>query len=195
MWLPVDTGKPAPFPKEPWMTDLTKRSYPVHLDQLGRWNFESGFAKDIVNDVEEIRDHNLRSMYSIWAAIKNDKAMHPNHKIGWAAYISGKRESRRLVGDYYLKGEDITKRNIFPDSCVSCTWSIDIHYPKPEQAKEAPGEEFMSIAKHGKYDGGPYPVPYRCFYSRNVPNLFMAGRNISVDGTALGPVRVRAPPA
>lgn len=191
MWLPRDSGAPVAFPKQAWMTDLTKRSYPVHLDQLGKWNFESGFAKDIVNDVEEIRDHNLRSMYSIWAAIKNDKKMHPNHKIAWAAYISGKRESRRLVGDYYLKGEDITKRNIFPDSMVSCTWSIDIHYPEPTQAKEAPGEEFMSIAKHGKYEGGPYPIPYRCFYSRNIPNLFMAGRDISVDGLALGPVRVQ----
>jgi hypothetical protein len=35
-----------------------------------------------------------------------------------------------------------------------------------------------------------YPIPYRCFYSRNVPNLFMAGRNISVDRRALGTIRV-----
>ena len=130
-------------------------------------------------------------MYSVWSAIKNDKKMHPNYKIGWAAYISGKRESRRLLGDYYLKADDITKRVLFPDSCVSCTWDIDIHYPEPKQASEAPGQEFMSIAKFGKYDGGPYPIPYRCFYSRNIPNLFMAGRNISVDGIALGPVRVQ----
>jgi hypothetical protein len=91
----------------------------------------------------------------------------------------------------YLTGDDITKRNLFPDSCVSCTWTIDIHYPEPKQASEAPGQEFMSIAKHGTYQGGPYPIPYRCFYSRNVPNLFMAGRDISVDHTALGPVRVQ----
>jgi hypothetical protein len=191
MWLPKDSGAPAPFPKQPWMIDLTKRSYPIHLDQLGKWDFESGFNKDTIQEVEAIRDHNLRAMFSTWAAVKNDKKMHPNHKLAWAAYISGKRESRRLLGDVYLKGEDITKRNLFPDSCVSCTWSIDIHYPEPKQAKEAPGEEFMSIAKHGRYEGGPYPIPYRCFYSRNVPNLFMAGRNISVDGVALGPVRVQ----
>ena len=35
-----------------------------------------------------------------------------------------------------------------------------------------------------------YPIPYRCFYSRNVPNLFMAGRNISVNREALGTIRV-----
>ena len=191
MWLPKDTGAPVAFPKEPWMIDLTKRSYPIHLNQLGKWDWESGFNKDIIQDVESIRDHNFRAMYSVWAALKNDKKMHPNHELAWAAYISGKRESRRLLGDYYLRGEDITKRNIFPDSCVSCTWSIDIHYPEPKQASEAPGQEFISIAKHGKYEGGPYPIPYRCFYSRNVPNLFMAGRNISVDSIALGPVRVQ----
>ena len=36
----------------------------------------------------------------------------------------------------------------------------------------------------------PYQIPYRCFYSRNVDNLFMAGRNISVTHVALGTVRV-----
>ena len=36
----------------------------------------------------------------------------------------------------------------------------------------------------------PYAVPYRCLYSRNVGNLFMAGRNISVTHVALGTVRV-----
>lgn len=191
MWSVQDTGAPIDFPKQPWMVDLTKRSYPVHLKQLGVWDWESGFDKDIITEVESIRDHNLRSMYSVWAAIKNDKKMHPNHKLGWAAYISGKRESRRLMGDVILTRADITERKAFPDACVSITWSIDIHYPEPVQAKEAPGAEFRSIAKHGRYEGGPYPIPYRCFYSRNIPNLFMAGRDISVDNEALGPVRVQ----
>ncbi len=37
----------------------------------------------------------------------------------------------------------------------------------------------------------PYQVPYRCLYSRNVSNLLMAGRNISVTHVALGTVRVQ----
>jgi hypothetical protein len=36
----------------------------------------------------------------------------------------------------------------------------------------------------------PFWIPYRCLYSRNVANLFMAGRNISVTHDALGAVRV-----
>lgn len=37
---------------------------------------------------------------------------------------------------------------------------------------------------------GPYPIPYRCFYSRNIENLMMAGRNIGVTHVALGTVRM-----
>ena len=64
-----------------------------------------------------------------------------------------------------------------------------MHYPNPENTKHFPGQEFRSIAKHAKIE--PYPIPYRCFYSRNVPNLMMAGRNISVTHVALGTVRVQ----
>jgi hypothetical protein len=49
-------------------------------------------------------------------------------------------------------------------------------------------EAFQSEDKHIKID--PYPIPYRCFYSRNIDNLFRAGRNISVTHVALGTVRV-----
>jgi hypothetical protein len=55
-----------------------------------------------------------------------------------------------------------------------------------------PGDEFISVATTGKgytYQG-PYWAPYRCLYSRNLGNLFMAGRDISVTHEGLGPVRV-----
>jgi hypothetical protein len=50
-------------------------------------------------------------------------------------------------------------------------------------------EAFQSEDRHIKFE--PYPIPYRCLYSRNVENLFMAGRNISVTHVALGTVRVQ----
>ena len=77
----------------------------------------------------------------------------------------------------------------YPDAAVSTTWTIDLHYPKPDNSASFPGQEFRSIAKFTKLD--PYLIPYRCFYSRNVENLFMAGRNISVTHVALGAVRVQ----
>jgi hypothetical protein len=74
----------------------------------------------------------------------------------------------------------------YPDACVTATWSIDLHYPS--HSDQFPGEEFRSYAEFHR--GKPYPIPYRCFYSRNIENLFMAGRNISVTHVALGTVRV-----
>ncbi|MHC4401167.1 MAG: FAD-dependent oxidoreductase [Planctomycetota bacterium] len=72
---------------------------------------------------------------------------------------------------------------------MTTTWSIDLHFPAPENSRHFPGEEFRSIAKNTPIR--PYPIPYRCFYSRNLSNLFMAGRNVSVTHVALGTVRVQ----
>jgi hypothetical protein len=109
-------------------------------------------------------------------------------KLGWVAYIAGKRESRRLIGDIVLKEQEIMQREIFPDASVVTTWTIDLHYPEEKNAKFFPGEEFRTIANHQPIQ--PYAIPYRCFYSKNVSNLFMAGRCISVSHVALGTIRV-----
>jgi len=104
----------------------------------------------------------------------------------WVAYIAGKRESLRLMGDVVLKQQDITQGGPFPDASVTTAWTIDLHYPmKPKCACDA----FRSVAKLLKIT--PYPIPYRCLYSRNVSNLMMAGRNISITHVALGTVRVQ----
>ena len=116
----------------------------------------------------------------------NDK--YKNLSLGWVAHIAGKRESRRLLGDHILTENDIRNYVEYPDASGSTTWSIDLHYPDPENTKNFPENEFKSIAKHITIY--PYPVPYRCLYSRNVENLFMAGRNISVTHVALGTTRV-----
>ena len=109
-------------------------------------------------------------------------------KLGWVAYLAGKRESRRLLGDYILKEDDIRKCVMHEDATAATTWSIDLHYPDPANSKYFKDREFKSIAN--QMNIYPYPIPYRCLYSRNIENLFMAGRNISVTHVALGTVRV-----
>src|SRR5690606_30322068 len=86
----------------------------------------------------------------------------------------------------------IVQKKEFKDGCVPSTWSIDLHYPKKQFAEKFPDNPFISIAVHDRRidRNYGYPVPYRCFYSRNVPNLFMAGRCISVTHEALGTTRV-----
>jgi hypothetical protein len=64
--------------------------------------------------------------------------------------------------------------------------------PKEQYAKKFPEDPFISKAVFdGRVDKKyGYPIPYRCFYSRNIMNLFMAGRDISVNHEALGTIRV-----
>jgi hypothetical protein len=188
-WYSEDTGKPAAFPRF---------NYGVHFDDkncekvtMGEWTWETGMNLDQINDFERIRDYGLMVVYSNWSFLKNElreNEPYRNRELGWVAYVAGKRESRRLMGDYILKEDDLRKHVVHEDGTAAATWTIDLHYPDPKNTEHFPEAEFKSIARHTPIY--PYPVPYRCLYSRNVDNLFMAGRNISVTHVALGTVRV-----
>ncbi len=186
MWRIVDTGKPVSFPRCPWAHDMSDKKIP---GRLGIWYWESGFNYDGFAKGEHIRDNNFRGMYGTWDALKNVHDKYPNHKLQWAAYISGKRESRRLLGDVVVTKEHVLGGQEWPDPAVPCTWSIDLHYARKEYSKHFGDDAFISHARMTRFKT-PYWIPYRSLYSRNVPNLFMAGRCISVTHEALGTVRV-----
>jgi len=194
MWTWDEGESAVSFPETPWALDLNMKDFPYPVKHHGEWFWESGFDKDPIGDAEGIRDWNLRAVYGAFNAMKNrdgaDK--HQTAFLTWVAYIGGPRESRRLLGDVILNKEDVVAKRDFKDGCVPSTWSIDLHYPKKQFAQKFPDNPFISIAEFDRSvdrDFG-YPVPYRCFYSRNIPNLFMAGRCISVTHEALGTVRV-----
>jgi hypothetical protein len=190
----------APFPRCPWALDLSDKPFPGRNkikpkpDKLGGWYWESGFDRDPIKDMETIRDWNFRAMYGAWDALKNVDKVLPNHTLNWSAYILGKRESRRLKGDMVLNFEDLKKDRRFPDGCAPTGWNNDLHRPDPKYVGGFEGDAFISIADHIPFPASvgnrPFWIPYRCLYSRNVANLFMAGRNISVTHDALGAVRV-----
>lgn len=192
-----------PFPRCPWALDLSNKAFPGRkgIETFGRkglnafanmWYWESGFNKDQITQIELIRDHNFRAMYGAWDTIKNIDGMYPNHRLSWSAFIAGKRESRRLLGDVILDAKDFKKQKEFEDPAFPCSWHVDIHTPKKEYQEGFEGNEFVSDFTRGKkYKyGGLYWAPYRTLYSRNINNLFMAGRDISVTKSGLGPVRV-----
>ncbi|GAG24160.1 unnamed protein product, partial [marine sediment metagenome] len=190
LWDVVDTGEQTSFPECPWAIDLRGKPFPDDEKKaLGQWFWESGFDHDPIEKGEHIRDTNFRAMYGAWDALKNAQGKYPNHRLNWAAHISGKRESRRLLGDVILERDDFTEGKEYEDVCVPTSWTIDLHYPNETYEKAFEEEAFISRADFGKYER-PYWVPYRCLYSRNTENLFMAGRNISVTHEALGAVRV-----
>ncbi len=221
MWVMQNLKKPVTWPQTPWALPLKLEDFPepralapvgkkngenmkgydlgytpvpdpadyVH----GEWFWESGFNKDPINDLELIRDHNFRAVYGAVTALKTLKAdKYADYSLTWLAYIGGPRESRRIVGDMILNGEDMVKGIIHPDGCVPTTWDQDLHYPKEQYAKNFPDNPFISRAEFGKHTDhkNGYPVPYRCFYSKDIGNLFMAGRTISVERHALGSTRV-----
>lgn len=155
------------------------------------WYWETGLNEDMINEVEKIRDYGLLAVYSNWSFLKNHSvhaAEFENRQLDWVAYITGKRESRRLLGDHVLTENDLVDAVAYPDGTCCTSWGIDLHYPKPENSRDFPGMEFMTTAVHKYFE--PYPIPYRCLYSRNVSNMFMAGRDISCSHVAMGSVRV-----
>ena len=185
-WYAVDEPAASTFPECPWAVRFdAKTCIPA---TRGDWDWETGAMRDQVAEIERIRDYALRVVYGNWAVLKNDprfRGKFARRRLAWVACIGGKRESRRLLGDVILCQQDIVGRREFPDASVTTTWTIDLHYPK---AAACACEAFRSEARHLKIE--PYPIPYRCLYSRNVGNLLMAGRNISVTHVALGTVRV-----
>lgn len=188
-WYSVDNNKSSLFPDFNYGIKFNEKN--CERVTMGEWTWETGMNLDQIVDFERIRDYGLMVVYSNWSFLKNkykENSLYRNRELGWVAYISGKRESRRLLGDYILKEDDICRHILHEDGSAASTWSIDLHYPDPMNTENFPETEFKSIAKHINIH--PYPIPYRCLYSRNIDNLFMAGRNISVTHVALGTVRV-----
>ena len=149
-----------PFPRCPWALDLSDKPFPGRkgVETFGKeglqsfanmWYWESGFNKDQVNEIELIRDHNFRAMYGAWDVLKNVDKMYPKHRLGWSAFIAGKRESRRLMGDIVLDAEDLKKQRKFEDSAFPCSWHVDLHSPKKEFKDGFEGNEFIADYTRG----------------------------------------------
>jgi hypothetical protein len=221
MWVLKKTAHPKEWPDTPWALDLKLEDFPAPRPMgnvgvknkgnqtgydlgytpipdpenylHGEWFWESGFDQDPIDGLERIRDWNFRAVYGAVSSLKkNAPQEYRNYDMTWLAYVGGTRESRRIVGDFVLPGEDMVNGVIQPDACVPTTWDQDLHYPREQYAVKFPDNPFISRAHFGKHTDRKtgYPVPYRCLYSKDISNLFMAGRNISVDRYALGSTRV-----
>ena len=187
-WYCLEADRPVPFPDIDWGLPISEET--VQKVRRGQWYWEVGMTEDQMAQAERIRDYGMYVAYSNWAYIKNHASFrdeYANSYLGWMAHVAGKRESRRLMGEFVLREQDLTDFVIYPDGCVSTSWYIDNHEPDPENSKHF-REPFLSRGCLRPLDF--YPIPYRCFYSKDLDNLFMAGRNISVSHIALGTTRV-----
>ncbi|HOW39105.1 MAG TPA: FAD-dependent oxidoreductase [Bacteroidales bacterium] len=192
-WWSKEAGESVSFPDCPWAIQFSEENCQHALQSS--WNWESGFSKNMITDMEEIRDNQLRAIFGNWDFQKNKclrKAEYAGYRLEELGYIIGKRESRRLMGDLIITQYDLDNQIEYPDGCVAIDWGVDIHIADPENSKYFPGEEFRAIALHqGKETSPLFHVPYRCLYSRNISNLFMAGRHISTTHVAHAATRVQ----
>ena len=187
----IDAGHPVPFkaPKGAYRfetdADLPFRTH--SNPRKGYWWLEWGGEVDTIKDNELIYQKLRNILFGLWDHVKN-RGDHgaDNYVIDWIAPITGKRESRRLTGDFMLSQNDIMENRDFPDAAAYGGWPIDIHPPEGIFSAGHPGSTppffFPPL----------YAVPLRSLYSRNIANLLMAGRNISVTHVALGTTRVMA---
>lgn len=189
-WYAGKADGDAAFPTRPWMLKtINEANCSPHL--RGDWWWEAGLGRDQIKEGEYIRDYGLLVAFSNWAFVKNGyskKDLFADKELKWVAYNAGRRESRRLLGDFILDQNHLRNKDFQPDGTCVTTWTIDLHLPKTARESKFEGEPYQSNSLNEKI--WPYPIPYRCLYSRNVPNLLMAGRDISVTHIALGTTRL-----
>ena len=152
----------------------------------GTWNWEMISNKwHQVDHTEQIRDHMLKAIFGSFYNEKK-KTGSENLKLEWVSYLLGKRESRRLTGDYIYTFNDMRNSHTFPDAVVIEERAVDVHYRQDALNPEKP--DFLAEAMY--YPADRYYIPYRCLYSKNINNLFMAGRCFSCSHVGLGGPRV-----
>ena len=214
MFVATDRGEPVKFEKPVWANayteaDLVQRP---HVDEItahadggkivkptegsnqlpGFSNVDSGYwwielggdSKDIIQEAETIRDDLLRCIYGVWDHLKN-VGNHgvDNYDLEWVGMVPGYRESRRLEGKYILTENDIRSNRRFPDAVAYGAWPMDVHVRGGlRDLKDFPSHVFNFE--------GCYTIPYRCYCSKTIENLMMAGRDISSSKMAFSSLRV-----
>lgn len=196
-----DTGMPQPFEAPPWAYKFptcdrfSPGRHPRFITSMeidDQWKIELGGLQDTYADAEEIRDDLLRLIFGLWDHTKNfcprDRQQAATHKLVWVGHVAGKRENRRLIGDYVLTQNDIGAQTLFADRVAYGGWSVDDHYSEGFFGKGSTGR--YTEDKEHAYIGRPFSIPFRSLYSRNIDNLMMAGRNISASHLAMSDTRV-----
>ena len=180
---------PMPFTPPAWARKITREQLlhrPITSWEYGYWWIEWGGDRDIVADSERIRFELLSIVMGVWDYIKNSGAFPDSSHwaMDWVGMMPGKRGSRRLTGDYVLKQQDLMKSS-FADAVAIGGWPMDAHPPEGFDRPDLPPNTVLRPPE-------VYDVPLRSLYSRNIANLFMAGRNISASYVAFTSARVMA---
>ncbi|MGL4399164.1 MAG: FAD-dependent oxidoreductase [Luteolibacter sp.] len=186
-----DIGTPVKFVPPSWaLDDITKipryRQFNTNMQGCNFWWLEYGGRLDTIHQTEDIKWELWKVIYGVWNYFKNSGKFPEAEtmQLEWVGTIPGKRESRRFEGDYMIRQQDVVGQTSFEDSIVHGGWAVDLH-----PADGVYSEKSGCTQWHSK---GVYGIPYRCHYSKNITNLFLAGRIISATHVAFGSTRVMA---
>ncbi|HEX2972601.1 MAG TPA: FAD-dependent oxidoreductase [Tepidisphaeraceae bacterium] len=182
----------VPFVAPPWARkfnpEMLKVGRGIGSWEYGFWWVEWGGQIDSIKDQCTTIRHELYAIaLGIWDYIKNS-GRYPgseNWTLDWVGALPGKRESRRFLGRHILTQQDVQEAHVFEDEVAYGGWGIDLHPPKGVDDIANPPFVSTPVKK-------PYGIPLRSYLSRNIENLFFAGRNISTTHVAFGSTRVMA---
>lgn len=210
----VDRGEPVKFIRPEWANQYTEEDlkYREHGNSIssheeggkltkfeegsgrlphfsnvdsGYWWIElGGQYDDIIREGEEIRDELLKCVYGVWDHLKNvgDHGVE-NLDLDWVGIVPGYRESRRIEGDYLLNENDVLQNRIFPDAVAYGGWQMDEHVRGGIRDTDKLPSRILNF-------DGCYTIPWRCYYTRDLDNVMLAGRDISTSKMAFGSTRV-----
>ncbi len=181
---------PQPFRAPPWIRRFQKHEFrfrPIEGYEYGYWWAEWGGQLNTLKNNAAIRHELLRIALGLWDYVKNS-GDHPDSAhwaLDWVGALPGKRETRRFLGPHVLTQSDLVSGRIFPDAVAYGGWPLDLHPPSGIDAID----EWPCRHTHLAH---LYSIPLRALHSRNIANLFFAGRNISATHVAFASTRVMA---
>ncbi len=181
--------RPMPFTPPAWAYRFEKpedlRGRDVNVRRTNFWWMEVGGEYDSIHDAERLREELIRIAFGVWDYIKNrapDRESVARWALDWVGFLPGKRESRRYVGDHVMTQQDVEQVGPFDDIVAYGGWTMDDHFPAGFYHPEA-GTIFHPAPS-------PFGIAYRTLYSRNIENLFCAGRCHSATHAAMSATRV-----
>ncbi|MBR5308530.1 MAG: FAD-dependent oxidoreductase [Clostridia bacterium] len=118
-------------------------------------------------------------VYELHEFMKKHIAGFENSRVIKTATAIGIRESRRIVGEHILTGEELVACTKFDDAICAANYDIDIHNP-----------DGAGVSHHYFKAGEYYTVPYRSLVPMGIDNLAVAGRCISTTHEAQASIRI-----
>lgn len=136
------------------------------------------------NSIKEWSQGESEARRQVEIAIKAINKYLPGYEHAYLTRITSSmrtREGRHMIGDYVMSVEDVAEARKHPDVIAKCMQSVNHGGPfhsasEPGTAMNRNFSGFTDVK-----DGGSYDIPYRCLVPKNVENLLLSGKNISVS--------------